>query len=197
MSLAEILDWSVALVPVLVMVVLFAWLDVFKLMAPRELVGPLIMGGFVALVAWPVSGQMLDTLPMGYSFYSRLVAPWIEEAGGGTDIVRITVPLDFSIADVSNVESLDLANGQANRVDLSISALSTDGIDLTGDGIADADLLIASDAENGLDTIAFAALDGWQVEILENGTRRVFVDDGNGVTIHAVVVAGNAEILIA
>ncbi len=80
MSLAEILNWSVALIPVLVMVVLFAWLDVFKLMAPRELVGPLIMGGFMALVAWPISGQMLDTLPMGYSFYSRMVAPWIEEA---------------------------------------------------------------------------------------------------------------------
>ena len=80
MSLFEILNWSVALVPVLVMVVLFAWLDVFKLMAPRELAGPLVMGGFMALVAWPISGQMLDTLPMGYSFYSRMVAPWIEEA---------------------------------------------------------------------------------------------------------------------
>jgi hypothetical protein len=34
----------------------------------------------MALVAWPLSGQMLDTLPMGYSFYSRMVAPWIEEA---------------------------------------------------------------------------------------------------------------------
>lgn len=80
MSLAEILDWSVALVPVLLMVVLFSWLDVFKIMAPREMVGPLIMGGFMALVAWPISGQMLDNLPMGYSFYSRVVAPWIEEA---------------------------------------------------------------------------------------------------------------------
>ena len=76
---ADVFSWSIALVPVLVMVVLFAWLDVFKLMAPRELVGPLIMGGFMALVAWPISGQMLDTLPMGYSFYSRIVAPWIEE----------------------------------------------------------------------------------------------------------------------
>jgi hypothetical protein len=38
------------------------------------------MGGFMALVAWPISGQMLDNLPMGYSFYSRIVAPWIEEA---------------------------------------------------------------------------------------------------------------------
>lgn len=80
MTVAEILNWSVALVPVLLMVVLFAWLDVFKLMQPRELIGPLIMGGIMAFVAWPVSGQMLDNLPMGYSFYSRVIAPWIEEA---------------------------------------------------------------------------------------------------------------------
>ena len=79
MNIAESLDWTVALLPVLLMVVLFAWLDVFKLMAPRELIAPLIMGGFMAWVAWPISGQMLDTLPMGYSFYSRIVAPWIEE----------------------------------------------------------------------------------------------------------------------
>jgi RsiW-degrading membrane proteinase PrsW (M82 family) len=80
MPIVEILDWSIALVPVLLMLVLFAWLDVFKLMQPRELIGPLIMGGIMAFVAWPISGQMLDTLPMGYSFYSRIVAPWIEEA---------------------------------------------------------------------------------------------------------------------
>ena len=79
MNPGEILDWSVALVPVLLMVVIFSWLDVFKLMAPRELIAPLIMGGFMALVAWPISGQMLDNLPMGYSFYSRVVAPFIEE----------------------------------------------------------------------------------------------------------------------
>jgi RsiW-degrading membrane proteinase PrsW (M82 family) len=89
MSLAEILDWSVALVPVLLMVVLFAWLDVFKLMAPRELIGPLIMGGIMAFVAWPISGQMLDHLPMGYSFYSRIVAPWIEEALKAVPIILL------------------------------------------------------------------------------------------------------------
>lgn len=89
MTYAEIVNWSVALVPVLLMVVLFAWLDVFKLMAPRELIGPLIMGGIMAFVAWPISGQMLDTLPLGYSFYSRVVAPWIEEALKAVPIVLL------------------------------------------------------------------------------------------------------------
>lgn len=79
MNFAEILDWSVALVPVLLMALVFTWLDVFKLMSPWEMIACLLLGMFAALVAWPVSGRMLDTLPMGYSTYSRLVAPWIEE----------------------------------------------------------------------------------------------------------------------
>ena len=77
---AEIIDWSVALAPVLLMALLFAWLDVFKLMSAWEMIGLLLLGAVAALVAWPVAGRMLDTLPMGYSFYSRMVAPWIEEA---------------------------------------------------------------------------------------------------------------------
>lgn len=80
MNVAEILDWSVALVPVLLMATLFAWLDVFKLMSPWEMIACLLLGMVAALAAWPISGRMLDTLPIGYSFYSRMVAPWIEEA---------------------------------------------------------------------------------------------------------------------
>jgi RsiW-degrading membrane proteinase PrsW (M82 family) len=80
MTLADILDWPIALIPVLVMALLFAWLDVFKLMSPWEMIACLLLGMVAALAAWPVSGRMLDTLPMGYSDYSRYVAPWIEEA---------------------------------------------------------------------------------------------------------------------
>jgi len=80
MILAEIIDWSVALLPVLLMAVMFAWLDVFKIMSAREMTASLLLGAAAALLAWPISGQMLDSLPMGYSFYSRMVAPWIEEA---------------------------------------------------------------------------------------------------------------------
>ena len=76
----ELVDWTVALIPVLMMAALFAWLDVFKLMSVWEMIGCLLLGAVAALAAWPLSGQMLDTLPMGYSFYSRIVAPWIEEA---------------------------------------------------------------------------------------------------------------------
>ena len=89
MNIAEIIDWSLALVPVLLMAALFAWLDVFKLMSVWEMLGLLVLGGITALAAWPISGQMLDALPMGFSFYSKMVAPWIEEALKGLAIVLL------------------------------------------------------------------------------------------------------------
>ena len=86
---AELLDWSVALAPVLVMAMLFTWLDVFKLMSPWEMIACLLLGMVAALAAWPISGRMLDTLPMGYSHYSRYVAPWIEEALKGAALASL------------------------------------------------------------------------------------------------------------
>ena len=89
MNIAEIIDWSLALVPVLLMAALFAWLDIFKLMSVWEMLGLLILGGVAAIAAWPVAGAMLDQLPMGFSFYSRVVAPWIEEAIKGVAVVLL------------------------------------------------------------------------------------------------------------
>jgi RsiW-degrading membrane proteinase PrsW (M82 family) len=76
----ELLDWSVALLPVLAMVALFVWLDVFKLMSLGELIVLLFTGGVVAIAAYPISGQLIDVLPLGFSYYSRFIAPWIEES---------------------------------------------------------------------------------------------------------------------
>src|SRR6478609_6908368 len=72
--------WGLALVPVLILLAVFVWLDAFKLMSMREIVVLLVLGGLGALTAWPVAGRFLDTLPIGFSIYSRFVAPWIEEA---------------------------------------------------------------------------------------------------------------------
>jgi RsiW-degrading membrane proteinase PrsW (M82 family) len=85
----ELVDWAVALIPVLMMAALFAWLDVFKLMSPWEMIACLLLGAVAALIAWPVSGRVLDTLPMGYSYYSRMVAPWIEEALKGAALALL------------------------------------------------------------------------------------------------------------
>lgn len=89
MVAAQFIHWAVALVPVLVMLAMFIWLDVFKLVTWREALGLLAAGGLAALIAYPVSGRVLDTLPMGFSTYSRFAAPWIEEALKGLTIVGL------------------------------------------------------------------------------------------------------------
>ena len=78
--LAEALHWGVALVPVLIMLGIFIWLDAFKLMNFKEIIVLLVLGGLCAVAAYPVSGRLIDVLPIGFSNYSRFVAPWIEEA---------------------------------------------------------------------------------------------------------------------
>ena len=78
--LAQSAHWGLALAPVLVMLGLFVWLDAFKLMTIGEILVLLVLGGLAALIAYPISGRFLDTLPIGFSTYSRFVAPWIEEA---------------------------------------------------------------------------------------------------------------------
>jgi protease PrsW len=79
MIMSEIIDWSFALVPVLMLTAAFIWLDVFKLVSFWETVGLLLLGGAAAIAAYPASGAFLDTLPIGFSNYSRFAAPWIEE----------------------------------------------------------------------------------------------------------------------
>jgi protease PrsW len=80
MGMADIIDWSIALVPVLLLTAVFIWLDVFKLMSVWETLGLLLMGGAAAAAAYPLSGVFLDNLPLGFNLYSRFVAPWIEES---------------------------------------------------------------------------------------------------------------------
>jgi RsiW-degrading membrane proteinase PrsW (M82 family) len=78
--LIESAHWSLALVPVLVLLAIFVWLDAFELMSIKEIVLLMLCGAVAALACWPISGRMLDQLPIGFSNYSRFVAPWIEEA---------------------------------------------------------------------------------------------------------------------
>ena len=78
--LAQSGHWGLALIPVLVLLTIFVWLDAFKLMRLREVLVLLAVGGLCAVAVYPISGKMLDTLPIGFSNYSRFVAPWIEEA---------------------------------------------------------------------------------------------------------------------
>src|SRR5688500_7669927 len=89
MILVESLHWALALVPVLLLLALFVWFDAFKLMSLKEILLLLILGGFAAVASYPVSGRLIDTLPIGFSNYSRFVAPSIEEAINGVLVVAL------------------------------------------------------------------------------------------------------------
>ncbi len=78
--LPQILHWGLALIPVLILLAIFNWFDAFELMSFKEILFLLLLGSLGAVAAYPLSGRMLDTLPIGFSNYSRFVAPWIEEA---------------------------------------------------------------------------------------------------------------------
>ena len=78
--LTEAIHWGAALVPVLILLTVFVWLDAFALMKFREILILLVLGGLAAIAIYPVSGRLIDTLPIGFSGYSRFVAPWLEEA---------------------------------------------------------------------------------------------------------------------
>jgi RsiW-degrading membrane proteinase PrsW (M82 family) len=102
--LMETAHWGLALIPVLILLAVFDWLDAFELVNFREILVLLLLGAVAAALSWPVSGRLLDTLPIGFSIYSRFVAPWIEEAIKGVMIIalfrmnRIGYKLDAVIA---------------------------------------------------------------------------------------------------
>jgi RsiW-degrading membrane proteinase PrsW (M82 family) len=85
----EIAHWGVALIPVLVLLAVFVWLDAFELMNFREILMLLVLGGFSAIAVYPISGRLIDTLPIGFSGYSRFIAPWIEEASNGIVMIGL------------------------------------------------------------------------------------------------------------
>jgi RsiW-degrading membrane proteinase PrsW (M82 family) len=87
--MVEAAHWGLALVPVLLLLAIFNWLDAFKLMSLREILLLLVAGGVGALAAYPVAGRFLDTLPIGFSNYSRFVAPWLEEAIKGVIVILL------------------------------------------------------------------------------------------------------------
>jgi RsiW-degrading membrane proteinase PrsW (M82 family) len=102
--LMDMAHWGLALIPVLVLLAVFDWLDAFELVNIKEILVLLLLGGIAASLSWPVSGRLLDTLPIGFSNYSRFVAPWIEEAIKGAMIIvlfrmnKIGYKLDAVIA---------------------------------------------------------------------------------------------------
>ncbi len=87
MSTELILRALVALLPVLVFLAALLWLDSYKLVSVRAVLGTIAGGALVAGACYGVNLALLGTLPVDFGAYSRFVAPFVEETLKGLIIV--------------------------------------------------------------------------------------------------------------
>jgi RsiW-degrading membrane proteinase PrsW (M82 family) len=105
-----VIDWAlaaklaVALAPVIVLLAVFERLDVFRLVSGGSLAVYATAGAALAALSYVANGHVMDGLPIGFTDYSRYIAPPLEEAIKASVIVglfaldRIGFKLDAAIA---------------------------------------------------------------------------------------------------
>lgn len=104
MDTTLLLKALIAIAPVIVLLLVFDRLDIFDLVTFREIALLLLAGGAIAIIALGANTQAMDGFPIGFSAYSRYVAPIIEESLKATPIVvlfainRLGFKLDSAIA---------------------------------------------------------------------------------------------------
>jgi RsiW-degrading membrane proteinase PrsW (M82 family) len=104
------MDWhlvaklAVGLAPVVILLVVFERLDVFRLVSAGSLAAYVAAGAGLAALSYVSNGHIMDGLPIGFTDYSRYVAPAVEEAMKALVIVglfatdRVGFKLDAAIA---------------------------------------------------------------------------------------------------
>ncbi|MFC1688906.1 PrsW family intramembrane metalloprotease [Pseudomonadota bacterium] len=70
----------VGLLPVLIFLVILVYLDSYKLVTLRSVLGVIVLGGLAAFAAMYINGWLLGVTEMSFQSYSRYVSPWIEES---------------------------------------------------------------------------------------------------------------------
>jgi RsiW-degrading membrane proteinase PrsW (M82 family) len=102
-------DWNltlkvvVAVAPVILAMLLFDRFDLFDLVSFRTLFIMLLVGAGLAAASYGANISVMDALPIGFSNYSKYVAPVVEEAIKGAFIVvlftanRIGFKLDAAV----------------------------------------------------------------------------------------------------
>jgi RsiW-degrading membrane proteinase PrsW (M82 family) len=75
-----VLEACLGLGPVALFVVALEWLDSFKLVRIRTVLGAVLLGMLAAVASYGASGVVLNLLQIPFSDYSRFVAPFLEEA---------------------------------------------------------------------------------------------------------------------
>lgn len=99
-----LLKAAIALGPVVVLLFVFDRLDVFNLIPMRTILLLLVVGGLVAGLTFVANVRVLDGFPMGFSDFSKYVAPVLEESLKAIPVMvlfalnRIGFKLDAAIA---------------------------------------------------------------------------------------------------
>lgn len=70
----------IALAPVVILVVTFERLDGFRMVSVGAVVAYVLAGALLAMASYALNGRVMEGLPIGFTDYSRFVAPVIEEA---------------------------------------------------------------------------------------------------------------------
>lgn len=69
----------ISVLPVILCLIALGWIDAFKLLGPRDVIGLMVIGGLIATAAYYANGGVLDRFPIGADVYSRYGAPLVEE----------------------------------------------------------------------------------------------------------------------
>lgn len=99
-----ILKGVIAIAPVLILLMVFDRLDAFNLIPLRDIARLTALGGAIAALTFLANWRIMDGFPIGFSAYSRYVAPAIEETLKAAPIVwlfavnRLGYKLDAAIA---------------------------------------------------------------------------------------------------
>lgn len=104
MDAHQLAKLAAALAPVLVMLVTFERLDVFRLVSGRAMIAYALAGAALAALSYVFNGHIMEGLPIGFTDYSRYVAPVVEESIKALVIIglfatdRVGFKLDAAIA---------------------------------------------------------------------------------------------------
>lgn len=99
-----LLKGAIALAPVVILLLVFDRLDAFNLIPLRDIGLLMGAGGVIAAITFVANWRILDGFPIGFSNYSRYVAPAIEESLKAAPIVaafaanRLGYKIDAAIA---------------------------------------------------------------------------------------------------
>jgi RsiW-degrading membrane proteinase PrsW (M82 family) len=95
---------ATAMAPVLVLLLVFDRLDIFNLITMRTIALMVLIGGAIAGLSFVANWRVMDGFPIGFSAYSRYIAPAVEEPLKALPIIamfamnRLGFKLDAAIA---------------------------------------------------------------------------------------------------